>query len=99
MANKKSVDVCWLSLTVAEMAINLTTKFKTNDCCICGGTGKEIDHALVGRTMKQRRLKTKLSAAAVGRSLGVCRSYICNLEKGQRTWRHELIKRYLDALK
>jgi transcriptional regulator with XRE-family HTH domain len=71
---------------------------KTQKCRCCEGSGKELDHKSIGPMMKQRRLKAGLTQGEVALRMGISGAYVCDLERGTRNWRDELIAKYGKAL-
>ncbi len=60
-------------------------------CSKCGGTGFEIDHAEIGRQMRELRTAARLSLAIVASRLDVSVVYLSDLERGNRNWSSERI--------
>jgi predicted transcriptional regulator len=68
------------------------------ECEHCAGTGKQIDHRLLGESLRLFRSSAKVTATEVAAALGLSKSYICDLELGRREWRRDLIIRYRQAV-
>ena len=68
-------------------------------CRHCGGTGFEIDHAEIGRQMRELRTAAKISLAIVAKRLGVSAVYLSDLERGNRNWTKERIEWFKRGLK
>lgn len=72
---------------------------KTKNCHCCDGSGKELDSRAVGAAMKAIRESRGISQTEVARRMKLSKPYICDLERGHRHWRDELIASYNKALK
>ena len=70
----------------------------TKICPRCGGSGRIADEFVIGKQMSQLRKDKGISLQEVARRLKFSAAYICDLEKGRRLWRHELIEKYKAAL-
>lgn len=53
----------------------------------------------IGRSLAQRRKKAGMTLRGVAAEMGCSGPWVCDLEKGKRTWSEEWIERYLKALK
>ncbi|HNR70411.1 MAG TPA: helix-turn-helix transcriptional regulator [Verrucomicrobiota bacterium] len=67
-------------------------------CRKCGGTGKELNHAVIGSQMKAERVRLGLSLEELGKAVGYSRQHIHSLERGERRWSSRLVERFNDAL-
>ena len=72
---------------------------KTRPCHRCQGTGKLLDPHGVARTLQEIRVRKGYNKTQIARKMGFTTAYICDLEKGIRDWRQELVERYLEACK
>lgn len=63
-------------------------------CPTCLGLGRQLDHPVVGRKMRELREAAGLRLGAVGKILGLSKQYLSGLECGKKTWTTELIERY-----
>lgn len=70
---------------------------KTKPCHCCTGTGKELDHAAVGASMRRLRTARGLSLQEISRRLDLSLSYVSDLERGRRNWNDELVERFKRA--
>lgn len=67
-------------------------------CPHCLGSGKVIDHTIVGRDCRNWRLSDRVSLRALAKELKVSAPYLSDLELGRRNWSSELIGRYFEGL-
>ena len=72
---------------------------KTKNCHCCDGSGRELDSRAVGQQMKALRQSRGISQTEMARRLGFSKPYVCDLERGHRHWRSDLLARYNKALK
>lgn len=67
-------------------------------CQTCGGSGKTVDHADIGRWVKGYRERASKTLREVANPLNVSISYLSDLEHGRRAWNHDLFERVLSAI-
>lgn len=70
---------------------------RTKACHCCDGTGKELDHTVVGAEMRALREKAELTLDALAAKLGFTKPYLSDLERGKRNWNDDLIAGYRRA--
>lgn len=63
------------------------------DCARCWGTGKEINHLRLGRSVRRLREERGISLKAFADRMGITPSFLCYLEQGKRHWSQELWKK------
>jgi len=66
----------------------------SNPCHCCGGSGRELDHAGVGRKLVQTRKAAGVSQKTMAAQLGISCPYLSQLEHGKRRWPMALIEKY-----
>lgn len=71
---------------------------KTKACHCCAGSGTELDNKAVGAEMRALRESRDRSLRWVGRRVGHCAPYLCDLEHGHRNWTMALVGKYKKAL-
>lgn len=71
---------------------------KTKSCRCCHGTGEELNHKAIGAEMRKLRKSRGLIQKWVADKMGLLKSNLCALEKGQRNWNPELIHAYKKAV-
>ena len=71
---------------------------KTKSCHCCKGTGKEINHVVIGAELKKLRKASGLSQERVGEKMGYRKPYISELERGRRNWRPDLVHAFKKAI-
>jgi predicted transcriptional regulator len=71
-----------------------STRLKTEPCKFCNGTGKQIDHASVGKELRELRIRSKVSLRAIANLMHLSASYISDLELGKRHWHTNRIKAF-----
>lgn len=74
------------------------SKLKTTDCKCCDGSGRQLDHELVGDYLRTQRLKAGITQAQVAEAMKISKPYLCDLEHGFRNWRNELIGKYKKSI-
>jgi transcriptional regulator with XRE-family HTH domain len=67
-------------------------------CKRCAGTGVEPCQLAKGKASSAKRKAAGISQRKLAHALGVSPSFLCQLERGQRTWGHSLYKKYHNAL-
>jgi transcriptional regulator with XRE-family HTH domain len=72
---------------------------KQNPCCRCHGSGDEPDNGFIGRQLRANREHEGISLRAMALKLGVSSSFLSQLERGDRTWKPELVLKCLKILK
>lgn len=70
---------------------------RTRRCRHCAGTGKEVNHSILGKRLKKIRSKSGLSLREIAERLGFSHVYVYELELGRRNWSKNLISDYLKA--
>ena len=73
-------------------------KLKTKNCKCCDGSGRELDHKMVGDYLRTQREKAGITQARVAGCMKISPPYLCDLEYGFRNWRDELINKYKKAI-
>ena len=63
-------------------------------CRCCAGTGDEIDNEKIGLALSGLRLRARIGLREMARLLDISHSFLCQLEKGNRTWTDDLRIRY-----
>ena len=76
----------------------MTTTAVYMACDRCGGTGKVRDPRADGAEARSLREKAGLSLREVAAHMELSSAYLCDLEKGRRTWRAELQDRCRAAI-
>ena len=71
---------------------------RTNLCPLCGGTGRILNDAFIGKEMRQLRQSKNITGRELARRLKLSAAYISDLEKGRRKWRAELQEKFKQAL-
>lgn len=69
-----------------------------SECSVCRGTGKIPDSKKMGPILKAERIKADVAQNQVAKLLNVKPSFLCDLEKGFRTWTGDLVVRFRDAV-
>ena len=82
----------------SQTLLTLLRMSKTKACHCCSGSGTELDHEAVGAEMRALRVAKGKSLRQVGKKMKLCAPYICDLERGHRTWRPDLIAQFKKAL-
>lgn len=67
-------------------------------CRRCGGTGREPFPEAMGWAARRRRERAGLTQAEVSVKAKVSPQYLCDLEKGRRSWSGDGAVRVLNAL-
>jgi len=67
-------------------------------CRCCKGTGKELNHSVVGNEMRNMRVERKESLISISKKMGLSIPYLSDLERGRRNWNEDLIQRFKEAL-
>lgn len=67
-------------------------------CHCCNGTGEEIDVHVFAASMREKRMKTRLSLKDVAGLMEISPAYLCDLELGNRHWSPFLIERFNKVL-
>lgn len=80
------------------MTITQINKFKTAECSHCDGTGKQVDHAAIGKVMRELRRKKGISLTEFSHLMNFSIPYLSDLELGKRNWTPQRIDRYREAL-
>lgn len=62
-------------------------------CEACWGTGQRVDHALLGRVARTRRISRGLRLADMAAMMDISPSFLSLLESGRRRWTIELHRR------
>lgn len=73
-------------------------KLKTRACPSCTGTG-QLPADDVGPVLRTEREKAGITQEAVADAMSVSRTYLGDLEKGNRRWTNELLESYQRALR
>lgn len=64
-------------------------------CKRCWGTGKRINHRLLGKAAKKVRLARGWSLMGTAKRLGISDAFLCLLESGKRSWTEKLYRQLL----
>lgn len=64
------------------------------DCPHCEGTGKVIDHKVLGEASKLRRELYKIVLRELAKKMGISVGYLSDLEHGRKKWNSDLIKNF-----
>ena len=67
-------------------------------CQQCAGTGKVVDQAALGESLRKARAKTRKTLTAVAKAMDISAPYLSDLERGHRFWSIELIERFKKAI-
>lgn len=67
-------------------------------CPRCAGSGKIIDDAATGETLRAERLEAGITLAAQASQMQCSMSYVSLIERGQRGWSEGKIAIYRAAL-
>jgi len=73
-------------------------KFRTSECEHCNGTGKQFDHAAIGKLLRQMRELQGVRLHQIAERLEVSVPYVSHLECGRRNWTLDRIRKYREAL-
>ena len=76
----------------------MTDTLPHTDCRHCRGTGKQLDHQLLGLLLREERQAAKLSLQAVADRLGISMCYLGELERGMKPWTIERAENFRRAL-
>lgn len=69
-------------------------------CCPrCSGTGRELDHQLIGSRLREMRQERGITAHHVAQEMGLSPAMICEMESGERRWTLDRIEEYQRILK
>ena len=71
----------------------------TRKCPRCGGSGEVRHDGLVGKLMRERRMKAGISLRELARRIKWSAAYVSSLELGQRMWTDSKLQRYAKGLK
>ena len=88
----------FFSVALVSLCRVLTAPMKLKACPKCNGTGKVLDDAEVGLSMKRKRIKAKVSLRDQADRMGYSAMFVCDLEKGRRKWHKDLMQAYRNAL-
>lgn len=70
---------------------------RTKACHCCDGSGKELNHVVIGAEMRALRHKVGLSLQEMANRMGFTKPYLSDLERGKRNWNDDLIAAYRKA--
>lgn len=70
----------------------------TKKCHYCAGTGKEIDDKATGAALRAARIRAGIKQNYVAHVMGFTKSYVHDLECGDRHWTTDKIEAYTLAI-
>ena len=71
---------------------------KPKPCQRCNGTGTEPDQKETGKRLRARRMDGGKSLREVARAAGFSAPYLSDLERGNRGWSGDTIRRVEEAI-
>ena len=60
---------------------------------------EHVDHARTGLMAREERQAQGLTQKAVADLMGLTEPYVCDLERGRRNWRPDLVEQFNNALR
>lgn len=67
-------------------------------CARCNGTGVEPDNKAIGKAMRHKRNKARLTLRRLEELSGLGHSFISQLERGERRWTRKHVETLENAI-
>lgn len=72
---------------------------ETKPCPHCAGSGRVLDHAAIGASMRRLRESRQISGRQMATRLKISAAYLSDLELGRRNWSGPLLDKFKRELR